>query len=123
MPPTPNKIWDNNKTQQISVTAQVFFVKTELEHIQLQLLVNYFILLLLIFCLKSLTHRKINRIGIFLTWNRQLIRDWHKINQENMIHIYDVIIIDVTGFNNFQFFHLGKITRNYYMPVTCYHVI
>ena len=51
-----------NKTQQISVTTQVFFVKTELQHIQLQLLGNHFILLLLIFFLKSLTHEKINRI-------------------------------------------------------------
>ena len=25
--------------------------------------------------------------------------------------------------NNFQFIHLGKITRNYYTPVTCYRVI
>ena len=24
------------------------------------------------------------------------------------------------GWNNFQLFHLGKINRNYYMPVTCY---
>ena len=38
-----------DKTQQVSVTTQVFFVKTELQHIQLQLLVNNFILLLLIF--------------------------------------------------------------------------
>ena len=38
-----------NKTQQISVTTQVSFVKTELQHIQLQLLVNHFILLLLFF--------------------------------------------------------------------------
>ena len=37
-----------NKTQQISVTTQVFFIKIELQHIQLQLLVNHFILLLLI---------------------------------------------------------------------------
>ena len=34
-----------NKTQQIWVTTQVFFVRTELQHIQLQL--------------KSLTHEKI----------------------------------------------------------------
>ena len=44
-----------------------FFVKTELQHIQLQLLVNHVILLLLIFFLKSLTHEKVNRIRIFLT--------------------------------------------------------
>ena len=25
--------------------------------------------------------------------------------------------------NNFHLFHLGKITKNYYIPVTCYHVI
>ena len=41
-----------NKTQEIPVTAQVLFVKTELQHIELQLLVNHFILLLLIFFLK-----------------------------------------------------------------------
>ena len=35
MRPTPNKIWEDkaNKTQQISVTTQVFFVITELQHI------------------------------------------------------------------------------------------
>ena len=53
MPPTANKIWEvkSNKTQQISVTTQIFFVKAELQHIQLQQLVNHFILLLLIFFL------------------------------------------------------------------------
>ena len=40
---------------------------------------------------------KVNRIRIFLTWNQQLIPDWRDINQENMIHIYDVTIIDVAG--------------------------
>ena len=38
-----------NKTQQVPVKTQVFFVKTELGNIQLQLLVNHFILFLLIF--------------------------------------------------------------------------
>ena len=38
-----------NKIQQISVKTQVFFVKTELGHIKLQLLVNHLILFLLIF--------------------------------------------------------------------------
>ena len=55
MPPTSKKICEDkaNKTQKISVTtSQSFFVKTELQHIQLQLLVNHFILLLLIFFLK-----------------------------------------------------------------------
>ena len=33
-----------NKTQQISVQTQVFFVKTELRHIELQLAVNHFII-------------------------------------------------------------------------------
>ena len=32
-----------NKTQQILVKTQDFLVKTELQHIQLQLLVNHFI--------------------------------------------------------------------------------
>ena len=27
------------------------------------------------------------------------------------------------GCNNFQLFHQGKRTRNYYTSVTCYHVI
>ena len=39
----------DNKTQQILVTTQVFFVKPELQHIWLQLLVNHFILIPLIF--------------------------------------------------------------------------
>ena len=69
MTPTPhNTIQDlgkDNKTQQISVKS--FFVKAELQHIQLQLLVNHFILLLLIFFLKALPHEKINKIRIFLT--------------------------------------------------------
>ena len=34
---------------------------------------------------------------IFLTWNWQLITEWHEIKEENMIHIYDVTIIDDTG--------------------------
>ena len=38
-----------NKTKQISVKTQVFFVKTELRHIKPQLLVNHFILFLFIF--------------------------------------------------------------------------
>ena len=38
-----------DKTKQILITTQVLFVKTELQHIQLQLLVNHFKLLLLIF--------------------------------------------------------------------------
>ena len=40
MPPTPDKIWEikANKTQKISVTARVFFVITEPQHIQLQLI-------------------------------------------------------------------------------------
>ena len=38
-----------NKTQQVPVKTQVFFVKTELGNIELQLLVNHFILFLLIF--------------------------------------------------------------------------
>ena len=67
-----------------------FFVKTELQHIKLQLLVNYFIL-------KPLTHEKVNIIRIFLTWNWQLICDWREIKQGNLIHIYDIAIIDVTG--------------------------
>ena len=37
-----------NKKQQILITTLVFFVKTELQYIQLQLLVNHFILLWLI---------------------------------------------------------------------------
>ena len=44
---------------------------------------------------QSLTHEKINRIQISRNW--QLIRDWREIKQENMIHIYAVTIIDVTG--------------------------
>ena len=87
-----------NKTQQISVKTQVFFVKIEVRHIKLQLLVNHFILFLLIFFSEVISPwKKIFRIRIFVTWNRQLIRDWCKIKQENMIHIYDITIIDVTG--------------------------
>ena len=60
VPPTRHKIWKDktNKTQQISAKTQVFFIKTELRHIKLQLLLNYFILFLLIFFLKSLDHEK-----------------------------------------------------------------
>ena len=90
--------YTTNKIHHISVIAQVFFGKTELQHIQLQLLINHFILLWFIFFFqKSLTHEKINRIRIFLTWNWQLIWDCCEIKQENMIHLYDAIIIDVTG--------------------------
>ena len=38
------------------------------------------------------------------------------------VHIYGYNN-DVHGYNNFQLFHLAKITRNYYTPVTFYHVI
>ena len=44
MPPKKAK-----KTQQMSAKTQVFFVKTELQDILLQLLVNHFILFLLIY--------------------------------------------------------------------------
>ena len=55
-----------NKTQQISIKTQVSFVKTELRHIKLQLILNH-IIFVDIFFLKSLTHEKVNRIRIFLT--------------------------------------------------------
>ena len=61
---------------------------------------------------KSLTHEKSSRIWIFLTWNWQLILDWLEIKQENVIHIYDITITDVSG----------EIIRNYYTVVTCYRV-
>ena len=54
-----------------------------------------------------------------LTTSSRFTRDQSK----NMIQIYDVVLIDVTGVQYFQLFHLGKTTRNYYAPVTCYHVI
>ena len=85
-----------NKTQ-ILFKTQVFFAKTELRHIWLQHLVNLLYCFCWCFFLKSLTHEKTNRIRIFLIWNWQLIRDWCEIKQENMIHIYDVAIIEVTG--------------------------
>ena len=50
----------------------------------------------------------------FLTGNEQLIRDGREIKQENMIHIYDVTINDVTGGTIISnYFNLRKITRNY----------
>ena len=52
-----------NKIQQISVKTENFFIKIELRHIQLQLLVkSFYIIFVDIFFLKSLTHEKINRI-------------------------------------------------------------
>ena len=42
--------------------------------------------------------------------------------RENMIHIDDVTIRTSQGCNNFQLYHLGKRTRNYCTPMTCYHV-
>ena len=77
--------------------TSIFFEKTELRHIKLQLLVNYFILFLLEFFSGIISPWKINRIRNFLTWNWQVIRDWRKIKQENMIHIYDITVIDVKG--------------------------
>ena len=44
-----------------------------------------------------------------------------KINQEKMIHIYEVTLMTSQGCNNFQLFNLGKITRNYYTPGACDH--
>ena len=70
MAPRPSKISNikTNKTQPISVKTQVLFVKPELQlKLQLQLLVNHFILFLLTFFLKSVTHEKIKTIRIFLT--------------------------------------------------------
>ena len=32
---------------------------------------------------------------IGLNW--QLIQNWREIKQENMVHVYDVTVIDVTG--------------------------
>ena len=68
------------KTHQTSAKTQAFFIKTELRHIKLQLLVNHFILFSLIFSSEIISPwKKINRIQIFLKWNWQLIRDWRKI--------------------------------------------
>ena len=51
MAPTPDKIWEDKDQQNttISIKTQVSFVKTELRHIKLQLILNHFILYLLIF--------------------------------------------------------------------------
>ena len=46
------------KTQQVSVKTEIFFVKTELQHITATTTPNN---------LKSFTHEKISRITIFLT--------------------------------------------------------
>ena len=73
------------------------------------------------FFLKSLTHEKVNRIRIFQTWNWQVIRDWRKIKEKNII--YDVIICNVIGVQQFPVILLREITRNYFTPVTCYHVL
>ena len=111
-----------DKAQQILVKAQVFFKKnwtttylttTPCKSIY-PIFVNFF---------SEISNQwKINIIWIFLTWNWQIIRDWREIMQENMIHFYDVTIVMSQGCNSFQLFHLRKTTRNYYMPVTCYHV-
>ena len=50
MPPKLNKIWkDKGSANFDDNTSCCFFVKTELQHIQLELLVDYVTLLLLIF--------------------------------------------------------------------------
>ena len=56
-----------------------------------------FYIILLEFFSGIISPWKINRIRNFLTWNWQVIQDWRKIKQENMIHIYDITVIDVTG--------------------------
>ena len=87
-----------NKTQQISVKTLFFFRKNWTNtYLTTTTSKSFYIIFVDIFFLKSLIHEKVNRIWIFLTWNWQLIRDWREIKQKNMIHIYDVRIIDVTG--------------------------
>ena len=53
MPPTPNKIWEDNlyltKHSKFRSQHKFFFVRTEIQHIQVQILVNHFKLILLIF--------------------------------------------------------------------------
>ena len=57
---------------------------------------SFYIMFVNIFFLKSLTHEKFNIIRIFLTWNWQFVRAWREIKLENILHFYDVTIIDVT---------------------------
>ena len=40
--------------------------------------------------------KSIELIWIFRTWNWQIIQDWREIKPENVIHIYDLTIVDVT---------------------------
>ena len=86
-----------NKTQQVSFKTLYFFCENWITTYLTTTPSKTFHIFVAIFFLKSLTHEKFNRIQIFLTWNWQLIRDWPEIKLENMIHIYDVSIIDVTG--------------------------
>ena len=114
MPPKPHKIWEDKGEQNTANFSHntSFFCKNSTTTYSTTtpfILFHFILLLYYSFCithfmlfhwylfLKLRTHEKINKIRIFLTWNRQLIRDWHEIKKENTIHIHDVIIIDVTG--------------------------
>ena len=55
-----------------------------------------------------------------LTSNSRLTRDKAR---KHDLYIHDVTIMTSQGCNNFQLFCLGNVTRNYYTPVICYHVI
>ena len=124
MPPTPKKIWKDKVKMQIKWSKfwskHKFFCKNWTTiYLPIYLIINSRknwsvskLTKTLKKLRKSLTHEKNSRIWIFLTWNWQLILDWLEIKQENVIHIYDITITDVSG----------EIIRNYYTVVTCYRV-
>ena len=85
-----------NKTQQFRLKHKFFRKNRTITYLTITPSKTFYIIFCWYFFLKSLAHEKINRIRIFLTRNRQLIRDWLEIKQENMILIYDVTISDVT---------------------------
>ena len=97
-----------DKTQQIWSKRKYFLLKLAAAYLTTTPCKSFLYCFCRYFFLKSLTHEKINRIWIFLTWNSQLIWDWNEITLENAIHVYDVLIITWLGCNNFQLFNLGK---------------
>ena len=85
-----------NKTQQISAKTQVFFCKNWTTTYLNTAPSKSFYIIFAYFFSEIINPWKNQLNSNFLPWNWQFTRAWREIKQENMIHIYDGSIIDVT---------------------------
>ena len=114
-----------NKTQQISVKTQGLFCENwTTKYLTTTPSKSCFIIFLLINFSEIINTLKNQWNSNFpnmklITYSR-LTRHQAKIHTS---HLWRYNSWRHRGCNNFQLFHLGKITRSYYTLVTCYHLI